>query len=75
MPFIRFTALAHYFKLVSLVLFLSKIMPSYSCCIEKGLIYIAIIALFSYSLSVTGRGQWLQSVCIQGVYKTLRDQS
>jgi len=25
--------------------------------------------------NVTGRGQWLQSVCIRGVYKTLRDRS
>ena len=25
--------------------------------------------------NVIGRGQWLQSVCIRGVYKTLRDQS
>ena len=24
--------------------------------------------------NVIGRGQWLQSVCIRGVYKTLRDQ-
>ena len=24
---------------------------------------------------VTGRRQWLQNVCIRGVYKTLRDRS
>ena len=47
MPFIRFTALAYYSKLVSLVLSLSKIMPFYSYYAKKGLIYITIAALFS----------------------------
>jgi len=35
-----------------------------------------IIKLGKISIDlITERGQWLQSVCIQGVYKTLRDQS
>jgi hypothetical protein len=50
MPPIRslaFKRLACYSKLVAIILLLSKIMPSYSCYIEKGLIYITITALFS----------------------------
>ena len=34
-------------KLVAIILLLGKIMPTYSYCIEKGLVYITIIALFS----------------------------
>ena len=48
MPFIRslvFKRTAYYFKLVAVILLLSKIIPTYSYYIEKGLIYIAIIAL------------------------------
>ena len=47
MPFIRFSVFkrtARRFKLVAVILSLSKIMPTYSCCVEKGLVYIAIIA-------------------------------
>ena len=50
MLFIRFLAskrLAYYFKLVAVILLLSKIMSIYLRCAEKGLIYIAIVALFS----------------------------
>jgi hypothetical protein len=32
---------------MAVILLLSKIMPSYSCYTEKGLIYITIITLFS----------------------------
>ena len=35
-------------KLVAVILSLSKIMPTYSYYIEKGLVYITITALFSY---------------------------
>ena len=35
---------AYYFKLVAIILLLNKIMPTYSYCVEKGLIYITIIA-------------------------------
>ena len=47
MPFIRslaFKCAAYYFKLVAIILLLDKIIPTYSYYIEKGLIYIAIIA-------------------------------
>ena len=36
---------AYYFKLVAIILLLGEIMPTYSCYIEKGLVYITIIAL------------------------------
>ena len=39
---------ACYFKLVAVILLLSKIMPTYSYYVEKGLVYITIIALLSY---------------------------
>ena len=48
MPFIKslvFKRLAHCFKLVAIIFLLSKIMPTYLYCAEKGLIYITIIAL------------------------------
>ena len=48
MPFIRslaFKCAACYFKLVAVILLLGKIMPTYSCYIEKGLVCIIIIAL------------------------------
>ena len=48
MPLIRFLAFKYFtycFKLVAVILLLSKIMPIYLYCAEKGLIYIIIIAL------------------------------
>ena len=50
MPLIRslaFKRLACYFKLVAIILLLGKIMPTYSYYMEKGLVYIIIITLFS----------------------------
>ena len=50
MPPIRSLAskrLAYRFKLVAIILSLSKIMPSCSHCVKKGLVYIIIITLFS----------------------------
>ena len=50
MPFIRslvFKRTAYYFKLVAVILWLGKIMPTYFYYIEKGLIYITIIAPLS----------------------------
>ena len=50
MPPVRslvFKYLAYYSKLVAVILLFSKIMPSYSYCTEKGLVYIIIAALFS----------------------------
>jgi hypothetical protein len=54
MPPVRslvFKHLAHCFKLVAVILLLSKIIPTYSCCTEKGLVYITIVTLFSHQLS------------------------
>ena len=48
MPPIRslvFKRLAYCFKLVAIILSLGEIMSTYSCCAEKGLMYIIIIAL------------------------------
>jgi hypothetical protein len=50
MPFVRSLVskcLAHRFKLVAVILSLSEIMPTYSHCTEKGLVYITITAPFS----------------------------
>ena len=50
MSFIRSSAskrLARYFKLVAVILSLGEIMPTYSYRMEKGLVYITIVALFS----------------------------
>ena len=51
MPPIRslvFKRLTYCSKLVAVILLLSKIMPTYFYYIEKGLMYIIIIALSSY---------------------------
>jgi hypothetical protein len=50
MPPIRslaFKCLTYYSKLVAVILLLSEIMPSCSCYLKKGLVYIIITALFS----------------------------
>ena len=50
MPFIRslvFKCTAYYFKLVAVILLLGKIISTYSYYVEKGLVYIAIIASLS----------------------------
>ena len=44
MPFIRFLASKRRTHVVAVILLLSKIMPTYSRCVLKGLVYIAIIA-------------------------------
>jgi hypothetical protein len=51
MPFVRssvFKRLARRSKLIAVILLLGEIMPSYSRCKEKGLVYIAIIAPSSH---------------------------
>ena len=51
MPSIRFSVFkyfAYYSKLVAIIFSFSEIILSYSCYIEKGLVYIAILILFSY---------------------------
>ena len=55
MPLIRSLIskyLAYYFKLVAVILSLSKIIFTYSHYIEKGLVYIIIITLFSCQSSL-----------------------
>ena len=47
MPFIRSSVSKHYAYIISVILLLSKIIPIYSCCAEKKLVYIIIIALSS----------------------------
>ena len=50
MPPIRFLVskcLIYYFKLVAVILLLSKVIPTYLRYTEKGLVYIIIIAPFS----------------------------
>ena len=42
----------YYFKLVAVILSLSKIMPTCFCYIEKGLVYTIIAALSSRQLSL-----------------------
>jgi hypothetical protein len=49
MPSVRFLIfkyLAHRSKLVVVILLFNKIIPTYSCCMKKGLVYITIVALF-----------------------------
>ena len=44
MPPIRSSASEHCARVVAVILLLSEIMPTYSCCVLKGLVYIIIIA-------------------------------
>ena len=46
MPFIRSLLSNYYNWLIITILLLGKVMPSYSCYVEKKLIYVAIAALF-----------------------------
>jgi hypothetical protein len=48
MPSVRFLVSKHCAYIVALILLLSEIIPTYSCCAVKGLIYIIIITSFSY---------------------------
>ena len=45
MPFVKSLASKRCAYMVIIILLLSKIMPTYSYCVLKGLVYIAIIAL------------------------------
>jgi hypothetical protein len=47
MPFIKSLASKYCAYIVALILLLSKIMPTYSRCVVKGLVYITITAPFS----------------------------
>ena len=48
MPPIRSLASKHRAYIVAIILLLSKIMPTYSCCVLKGLVYVIIIAPLGY---------------------------
>ena len=47
MPFIRSLASKYRIYIIALIFSLSEIMPTYSYCMGKGLVYITITALFS----------------------------
>ena len=47
MPFIRSLASKHCAHIITVILLFGEIMPIYSCCAKKKLVYIIIIALFS----------------------------
>ena len=54
MPFVRSLASKRCARVVAVILLFGEIMPIYSCCVLKELVYIAIIALlgrqpFSYT--------------------------
>ena len=44
MPPIRFLASEHYTYVIAVIFLFSEIMPTYSRCVLKGLVYIIIIA-------------------------------
>ena len=51
MPLIKSLASERCAYTVAIILLLSEIIPFYSCCEEKKLVYIIIIAPFSHQLS------------------------
>ena len=54
MPFIRssvFKRSIHHSRLIAVILLLGKIMPIYSCCAKKKLVYVIITALSGYQPS------------------------
>ena len=51
MPLIRSLVFKYHTCAVAVILLLGEIMPSYSYCKEKKLVYIIIIALFSHQPS------------------------
>ena len=48
MPPVRSSASERRAHVVAVILLFSKIMPTCSCCVSKGLVYIAIIAFLGY---------------------------
>ena len=71
MPFIRssvFKRLAYYFKLVAVILSLSKIMPTYSYYMEKELMYIIIMALFGRQSSFYAKYTKLNICLFYNIY-------
>ena len=48
MPPIRSSVFKRHAYIIAVILLLSKIMPTYSCCVLKGLVYIIIIVFLGY---------------------------
>ena len=48
MPLVRSSAFKRHAYIVTIIFLLSKIMPTYSYCVLKGLVYIIIIAFLGY---------------------------
>ena len=48
MPAVRLTVSEYYTLLISFIAFDGEIISPYSCCVKRGLVYIAIIEPFSY---------------------------
>ena len=48
MPFIKSFISKRYIYIIAVIFSLGEIMPTCFCYILKGLVYVAIIALFSY---------------------------
>ena len=51
MPFVRSLVSKHYACVIAVILLLSEIIFTYSCCVLKGLVYIVIIAPLGYQPS------------------------
>ena len=51
MPLIRSSASERRTCIVAVILLLGEIMPTYSCCVLKGLVYITIMALLGCQTS------------------------
>ena len=48
MPLVRFLIFKYRAYVVAVILLLSEIMPTYSCCVLKGLVYVVIITPLGY---------------------------
>ena len=68
MPFVRSSASKRCTKLVSIIISFSKIMPSYSRCIKKRLLYIVIIALSSCQPSFYTKYTWANIRASYNIY-------
>ena len=69
MPPIRSTAFRRHNKLMLLILFISKVMPSCSCYIKKGLLYVVIASpsscqLLSYTKYTTINIRFSCNICL-----------
>ena len=51
MRFVRSLTSKRHADIVAIILLLGEIMPTYSCCVLKGLVYVVIISLLGRQLS------------------------